>query len=68
MLGTALLAYDSLLTLSEEVLYIWENKWKLGTLLYLLARYANILFLLIEIVLSFVNFTSPQVCFLHHFY
>ena len=62
-LKTALLAYDSLLTLVEEVPYIWKQKWKLGTALYLLARYANILYILTERIVFFVNFTSLQVCF-----
>ena len=62
LLRTALLAYDSLLTLVDEVLYIWKKKWKLGTALYLLARYPNLLYFLTE---KIVNFTSFQVCFLH---
>ena len=40
---TALQAYDSLLTLlAAEVPYIWKRKWKLGTVLYLLARYPSL--------------------------
>ena len=65
---TALLAYDSLLTLLEEVQYIWKTKWKLGTALYLLARYPTLLFILIEIILLFVNSTSLQVYLCHYVY
>ena len=65
--GTVLLAYDSLLTLFEEVSYIWKKKWKLGTVLYLLTRYALLVFTLIETILS-LNFTSLQVCFFHDFH
>ena len=65
LLGTALLAYDSLLTLSEEVQYIWKNKWKLGTVLYILARYATILFILTAIINFFSKFLSlPVLLFL----
>ena len=67
LLGTVLLAYDSLLTLFEEVSYIWEKKWKLGTALYLLTRYALLVFTLIETILS-LNVTSLQVCCFYDFH
>ena len=61
---TVVLAYDSLLTLLEaEVPYIWQRKWKLGTVLYLLARYPMLLSFLISIIFS-LNYTSLQVCFI----
>ena len=68
LLETALIAYDSLLTFSEEVIYIWKKKWKLGTVLYLLARYAMLLYMIQSIIMAFFNFTSLQVCFFHGFY
>ena len=65
---TALLAYDSLLTLLEaEVTYIWKRKWKLGTVLYLLARYPALLYILISIIFSSSSI-SFQVCFFQHFH
>ena len=64
---TVLLAYDSLLTLLEaEVPYIWKRKWRLGTVLYLLARYPTLLYMLISIV-SLLSSVSLQVCFFHDF-
>jgi Family of unknown function (DUF6533) len=62
-LGTVLLAYDTLLTLSIELEYIWMKKFKLGTLLYLLARYAIILHLVLWAVILFLDVPSLQVCF-----
>ena len=59
-----LLTYDSLLTLSEEVPYIWKHKWKLGTALYLLVRHTMTLYSLMQIILNLTNFTSLQVCVL----
>ena len=64
-LETALLAYISLLTLSEEVSCIWKKKWKLGTALYLLARYGALLYIVTEKIILFFNFQSLQVCFFH---
>ena len=64
---TVLLAYDSLLMLLEaEVPYIWQRKWRLGTVLYLLARYPPLLYFLIYIIFS-LNSVSLQVCFFHDF-
>jgi Family of unknown function (DUF6533) len=62
-LGTVLLAYDTLLTLSIELEYIWVKKFKLGTLLYLLARYAAILDLMLSAVGLFSDVPSVRVCF-----
>ena len=62
------LAYDSLLTLLEaEVPYIWKRKWKLGTVLYLLARYPPLLYFLTYIIIFSSNSISLQVCFFHDF-
>jgi Family of unknown function (DUF6533) len=58
-----LLAYDSLLTLPHEVRYIWTQKFKLGTALYLLARYPTLLYLSLQIMGSFLQFTSLLVRF-----
>jgi Family of unknown function (DUF6533) len=60
-LESALLAFDAILTLSHEIGYIWNNKFKLGTALYLLARYMGLLHLLLVIILNWLNFTSLQV-------
>ncbi|KIJ25874.1 hypothetical protein M422DRAFT_273106 [Sphaerobolus stellatus SS14] len=37
--GFVLLVYDTLLTTAEEVKYIWGRKFRLGSLLYITARY-----------------------------
>ena len=65
LVGTALLAYDSLLMLSEEVTYIWNKKWKLGTVLYLLTRYPSLLYIFTKVIKISTNFMSLEVCFLH---
>jgi Family of unknown function (DUF6533) len=62
-LETVLFAYDTLLTLSIELEYIWGKKFKLGTLLYLLARYAAILDLMLVEVVLFLDVPSFRVCF-----
>ena len=43
---TALLVYDTLLTFSLEVKYIWHEKLKLGSVLYIFARYPAVFTLL----------------------
>jgi Family of unknown function (DUF6533) len=60
---TVLLAYDSLLTMPLEIGYIWKAKFKLGTALYLLARYSMLFFLPALMILDLLNFPSIQVCF-----
>jgi Family of unknown function (DUF6533) len=63
LIETALLAYDSLLSMPLEIEYIWKTKFKLGTALYLPARYAILLYLSVQIILESLNFTSIHVCF-----
>ena len=43
---TALFLYDTLLTFSLEVKHIWRKKLKLGSILYVFARYPTVLVLL----------------------
>lgn len=46
---TALLYYDYALTLPDEIMYIWMDKFRLSTGLYILCRYAmvaNVLYIL----------------------
>jgi Family of unknown function (DUF6533) len=59
----ALLVYDSLLTIAPEIGYIWKTKFKLGTALYLLARYPLLLYHSLQIILALSNISSLQVCF-----
>ena len=66
LLEIVLLAYDTLLTLPEEVLYIWNMKFKFGSALYFLARYSELLYLLI-LLLSYLLNISLQVNFLFDF-
>ncbi|KAF8583644.1 hypothetical protein K439DRAFT_1617348 [Ramaria rubella] len=56
----ALLAYDTLLTFPSEVKFIWHKKMRLGTILYLIARYSALLFFLLDIYLEFATFPSVQ--------
>ncbi|KAF8575124.1 hypothetical protein K439DRAFT_1278105, partial [Ramaria rubella] len=45
----ALLAYDTLLTFPTEIRFIWHKKFRLGTMLYLLARYSALLEFLLSV-------------------
>ncbi|KLO06538.1 hypothetical protein SCHPADRAFT_946010 [Schizopora paradoxa] len=36
-----LLAYDTIISISDEINNIWEQHWSLGKALYLLARYSS---------------------------
>ena len=56
-----LLMFDTLLTLPSEIKYIWCKKCKLGTILYVLARYPVLASFIIELYLSFFV-TSLPVC------
>ena len=66
---TALFAYDTFLTLSQEIEFIWHKPLKLGTVLYLMARYSILLDFSLEMLLIFLNtsfkvgyFTSANEC------
>ncbi|KAF8572827.1 hypothetical protein K439DRAFT_1569145 [Ramaria rubella] len=56
----ALLAYDTLLTFPSEVRFIWHKKFRLGTILYLLAHYSALLQFLLTVYLDFATFPSLQ--------
>ncbi|KAF8532149.1 hypothetical protein JB92DRAFT_1589207 [Gautieria morchelliformis] len=51
----ALLAYDTLLTLPSEITYIWHRRVRLGTVLYLLARYPALLDFIFTVYLDIAN-------------
>ena len=53
--------FDTLLSLPSEIKYIWCQKPRLGSILYILARYSTLAILLIE---SYTHLfvTSLQVC------
>ncbi|KAF8527744.1 hypothetical protein JB92DRAFT_831448 [Gautieria morchelliformis] len=48
----ALLAYDTLLTLPSEITYIWHKRIRLGSVLYLLARYPAFLSFIIVVYMD----------------
>ena len=56
-----LIFFDTLLSLPSEIEYIWCKKPRLGSILYILARYSTLTVFIIEIYGSFVSF-SLQVC------
>ncbi|KAF8488345.1 hypothetical protein JB92DRAFT_3016983 [Gautieria morchelliformis] len=59
----ALLSYDTLVTLSSEVTYIWPQKLRLGTVFYLLSRYAALLVLIFSVIVNLSSLvTSLNVC------
>ena len=59
-LQTALLIYDILLRLPYEVKHIWQKKFRLGTILYLLAQYPLV-------VVSFSLFISFPTIKVRHY-
>ncbi|KAF8528547.1 hypothetical protein JB92DRAFT_2863017 [Gautieria morchelliformis] len=48
-----LLVFDTLLTLPSESMYIWCRKVRLGTVLYILTRYATLVVFTLELYVSF---------------
>ncbi|KAF8579117.1 hypothetical protein K439DRAFT_1620803 [Ramaria rubella] len=56
----AAFTYDTLLTFPTEVRFIWHKKFRLGTMLYLLARYSALLEVLLTVYLDFAVFPSLQ--------
>jgi len=53
--SVALLAYDTLLTISAEVKFIWTSKVRWGTILYASTRYCTILGLVVLFVVATVD-------------
>jgi Family of unknown function (DUF6533) len=66
IINTVLVVYDTIITLSYEVEYIWRRKFKLGTALYLVSRYLTLLYFLLVILNNFIN-ASPEVRFVFMF-
>lgn len=62
-LSTVLLIYDTILTLSCEVEYIWKRKLRLGKILYLVARYSPVLLFVLDMPLQFMKLPVP-VCYI----
>ena len=63
-LGTVIVVYDTLITLSHEVEYIWLKNVRLGTILYLSTRYGILIFQglqVIGITGALAGTFSPQV-------
>jgi len=58
--SVALLAYDTLLTISAEVKLIWTSKVRLGTILYASTRYCTILGLVMLFVSSTVDLSISE--------
>ncbi|KIJ55961.1 hypothetical protein M422DRAFT_23458 [Sphaerobolus stellatus SS14] len=58
----ALLFYDTLLTLGDEVLLIWKRKWRIGTVLYLMARYCTMIELAIGLISQLQHPFTPMFC------
>ncbi|GJJ10954.1 hypothetical protein Clacol_005183 [Clathrus columnatus] len=51
-----LFVYDTLLTLNDEIRYIWKPRTNPGTILYYLARYAGLLNTFLNVLFGFVPF------------
>ncbi|KAF8531490.1 hypothetical protein JB92DRAFT_22895 [Gautieria morchelliformis] len=57
----ALFTYDTLLTLPSEITHIWQRGVRLGTVLYLLARYPAFLMFIISVYLDLANIPLESV-------
>ena len=55
-----IILYDTILTLSQENVLIWGRQFRVAALLYMMARYAAILYFLASI-LAFTIATTTQV-------
>ena len=55
-----LLSYDSLLTFGDEVAIIWKGRWRLGQVLYIMARYFTLVSLSIRVTTD-LGHKSPLV-------
>ncbi|KAF8525640.1 hypothetical protein JB92DRAFT_2875341 [Gautieria morchelliformis] len=58
--GIALLFLDTLLTLPSEISHVWSKTVRLGTILYLLARYMPLALLLVERYDNLSNISAEQ--------
>ncbi|GJJ10959.1 hypothetical protein Clacol_005188 [Clathrus columnatus] len=64
VLALALFVYDTLLTLNDEIQYIWKPRINPGTILYYLARYAGLLNTFLNVLFGFIpfNINDARVC------
>jgi len=60
--ATALLAYEILITLSQEVKYIWRAEWTLVKGLYILTRLYALIFLLMKSFVATNAFPPGKFC------
>jgi hypothetical protein len=58
----ASILYDTLLSLSDEIEYIWRRSLSIGSMLYILTRYGKTIQFLVYIPLSLEAGLSSQVC------
>ena len=61
-LDVVLLVYDTIVTFPTEMEYVWKKTWKLGTALYVLARYSGLFSIVLYVLLDILN-VSLQVSF-----
>jgi hypothetical protein len=66
LMQAALLAYDTLLTLPSEITHIWGRRVRLGTVLYLLARYPALLDIILGVYLDASNIPLEVRWFFHY--
>ena len=60
-LSIALLVFDTMLTLPSEIKCIWSKKLRLGSILYVMARYSTLALFLVDTYKTFFV-VSLQVC------
>ncbi|KIJ25881.1 hypothetical protein M422DRAFT_273117 [Sphaerobolus stellatus SS14] len=60
--GFVLLLYDTLLTTAEEIKFIWQRKFRLGSLLYIAARYGALI-QLTAFVLNYIVSATERVSY-----
>ncbi|KAG1779060.1 hypothetical protein EV702DRAFT_118304 [Suillus placidus] len=55
-------AYDSFLTLADEVAFLTQSQWKLAKLLYIVCRYVTCGYLTLEMLVAFQPMMSIHMC------
>ncbi|KAI0075183.1 hypothetical protein K474DRAFT_1664565 [Panus rudis PR-1116 ss-1] len=60
--AAALLSYDSILTMPQEIRCVWRRKWSLINTLYFTMRHVTLLALILQCALGTVKFSSATRC------
>ena len=58
LLRLAFVGYEHLVTLGEEIRLFWGGKFSGATVLFLLNRYSNLIFVFFEMISCFIHFSD----------